>query len=339
MTLVLGALAALMIGWTAHGIRREPRRLRHAFSLVASTLLAWMALAAASGGRDPLTLAIMLAVMISPLLILALVVFLLFNGVTMLRKEGRSLGNLLSLLTGLAIPAAMIVCLALIGTSHDRTWPVVLALFIVLACGWAGFLFLACLAYAWLYPLVCGRRRLDFVVVHGSGLIRGTVPPLLARRVETGASRWREALATNPDCKLICSGGQGADEPRSEASAMAEYARTLGVVEGALWLEDRSATTEENLRFTRELVARRLGPSASGLAVTSSYHVLRTALLARQAGLDAQVAGAPVAAYYWPSAFLREFVAIVAMNPLAQGLTALAVCLPLPLAIALAPLL
>ena len=45
--------------------------------------------------------------------------------------------------------------------------------------------------------------------------------------------------------------------------------------------------------------------------MTNNYHVLRTAVLARQTGTDTQVVGSPTARYYVPSAFLREFVAVV----------------------------
>jgi uncharacterized SAM-binding protein YcdF (DUF218 family) len=44
--------------------------------------------------------------------------------------------------------------------------------------------------------------------------------------------------------------------------------------------------------------------------VTSSYHVFRTAIIARKAGIRGQVTGARTAAYYWPSAMLREFAAV-----------------------------
>jgi uncharacterized SAM-binding protein YcdF (DUF218 family) len=50
---------------------------------------------------------------------------------------------------------------------------------------------------------------------------------------------------------------------------------------------------------------------ASCVIVTSGYHVLRTAILARRAGLRGQVTGARTAAYYWPSAMLREFGAVL----------------------------
>ncbi len=52
------------------------------------------------------------------------------------------------------------------------------------------------------------------------------------------------------------------------------------------------------------------GRAGPVVAVTNNNHVLRTAVLARQIG-DAQAVGAPTARYYLPSAFLREYVAIV----------------------------
>jgi uncharacterized SAM-binding protein YcdF (DUF218 family) len=46
--------------------------------------------------------------------------------------------------------------------------------------------------------------------------------------------------------------------------------------------------------------------------VTNNFHVLRAALIARRAAVNGQVIGSPTAAYFWPSATIREFVAILA---------------------------
>ncbi|MTJ76612.1 hypothetical protein GL305_10545, partial [Nocardia seriolae] len=45
--------------------------------------------------------------------------------------------------------------------------------------------------------------------------------------------------------------------------------------------------------------------------VTSNFHILRTAILARHLDLDAEVTGARTAFYYLPSAILREYTAIL----------------------------
>ena len=120
---------------------------------------------------------------------------------------------------------------------------------------------------------------------------------------------------------------------------MAEYATTELALPDALVLQERaSTTTRENLLFTSELVTadERLGPDARGVAVTSNFHVLRTAELARRLGVDVRIAGAPVAWYYWPNAILREFVALLSYHRVGLAVGTLVVTLPLPILIALA---
>ena len=109
---------------------------------------------------------------------------------------------------------------------------------------------------------------------------------------------------------MIPSGGQGHDESRAEGTAMAEYLLGAGVDPADILVEDKAVNTEENLRLSSELFAAS-GRSGALVAVTNNYHVLRAALLARSLKLDAEVVGAPTARYYLPSAFLREFVAVL----------------------------
>ena len=91
---------------------------------------------------------------------------------------------------------------------------------------------------------------------------------------------------------------------------MAEYLITQGADPADVRPESRAVNTRQNLLLAQEIhaAAGRPGPV---LAVTSNYHVLRAAVLAREVGSDAQVIGAPTASYYVPSAFLREFVAVL----------------------------
>lgn len=46
------------------------------------------------------------------------------------------------------------------------------------------------------------------------------------------------------------------------------------------------------------------------MIVTNNFHVLRAALLARKAKINGQVVGSPTAWYFWPSATIREFIAV-----------------------------
>ncbi len=60
---------------------------------------------------------------------------------------------------------------------------------------------------------------------------------------------------------------------------------------------------------SRDIIMAQSGRKYTAL-VTSNYHVYRAMRYARKAGLKAVGIGAHVAFYYWPSAIIREFVAV-----------------------------
>ena len=108
---------------------------------------------------------------------------------------------------------------------------------------------------------------------------------------------------------LIPSGGQGPDETISEAEAMERYLLSKGIPEKDIIREDRSTSTMENLRFSKEIIDSREGRKYTAL-VTSNYHVYRALRYCRKIGLKCTGIGSHVAFYYWPSALIREYIAI-----------------------------
>ncbi|WP_072313743.1 YdcF family protein [Agrococcus sp. Marseille-P2731] len=149
------------------------------------------------------------------------------------------------------------------------------------------------------------------VLILGAGLRGREVGPLLRRRVERGAQLWRASLAARPGARIVVAGGQGPDEVRTEASAMADHlVHQLGVPRAAIDLEEASTTTRENLELSRALVT---GPGRAPLAVvTSEYHALRTAGLLARAGIAGTVVGAWTRPSYRPGAIVREALAVAA---------------------------
>lgn len=327
------ALAAASCWWAAKGLRDDARRLSNAGRIALAFLLCCLTLTV--GGNTSVTGLAMLLMFLSPLLALALVVFLLVNGVTMMRREGRSLGNLLSLLAGIAIAGAMAVALALLVVA-PKLLPV--SLWLVLAGGWVALLFFGYVGYAALYQRRVAQTHPDYVVTLDSGLIGDRVPPLLASRIVRAIGLYGDEVAAGRTPVLVMSGGKGSDERCSEAEAMGRYALDHGVPEEDLRLETASATTRQNLTLTRQLVADdpRLGPNASGVAVTSNHHAMRAAMLARSLDLPIDAVGAPTAGYFWPSAVLREFVAVLKGSLVLQVVAFLLVTLPLPVMLAVA---
>ena len=90
---------------------------------------------------------------------------------------------------------------------------------------------------------------------------------------------------------------------------MADYLIDKGIPENMIIKEDKSRTTLENLKNSKVIIDSRPGPKYTAL-VTSNYHVYRALRYCRKIGLKCTGIGSRVAFYYWPSALIREFVAI-----------------------------
>jgi uncharacterized SAM-binding protein YcdF (DUF218 family) len=276
--------------------------------------------------------ALALGVMVTIVLLGALLVF---NGIVVLRRERRSLAHALSLLVGLLLLG--FTATGVVAVSRQWTG-VVLVLFIILfPATYAGMGMITYVFYSWVYrmlgPLL--TRRVDAVVVLGAGLAEGwNVTPLLAGRLDRALSVYGKVGAGTDKVLLVASGGQGENERRPEAEAMGEYLLGHGVNEDLLLKEDRSKNTAQNLRYSSELL-RSQGFTGPIAAVTNNYHVLRTAMLMRQSGIAGYATGSRVATYYWPSAALREFVAICMGHRLANAIGLLLTCLPILASVAI----
>ena len=259
-----------------------------------------------------LLLGLVLLVALGPFLVAC---YLVANGVTMARRESLRPANLLPLVAGVAILAVIGLDFAAEQTESAKLG--LLATVTTLIFGYVSFLLVSYVIYAWVYGQVAElASSADYVIVLGTGLgKRGQVTPLLASRLKRGREVWEELAARGGRPMMIVSGGQGSDERTAEAAAMAAYLTARGFPGDRLACEDRSSTTEENLAFSKAIMdaarpARPGGKGARCVIVTSNFHVFRTAILARKAGIRGQVTGARTAGYYWPSAMLREFAAV-----------------------------
>ncbi|SUD47608.1 DUF218 domain [Nocardia otitidiscaviarum] len=307
-----GGVIALLLGLALLGVFvvlvvREPRRLVNGVVLLAALIFGVIGVVDYDSESMLAVLAALL-VMLSPLLVLVLAGLLMANGVHMARREGRRVANLLSLGLGIALAAPYV--LFVVALVSGNLWLAVVLASGTLVVSFIGFLLLAFLLYSFVYLRLPAARGAGAIVVHGSGLIGSRVPPLLASRLDKALEVYAAEVASGYRPLLVTSGGKGSDEELAEADAMAGYLIDRGLPDAAILRENRSATTRENLLFTRQLLAER-GISTRMLLVTSNFHALRTAILARRMGLDAAVVGSPTALYYLPSAVLREFVGIL----------------------------
>ena len=319
---------------------KEPRQFRNALFLFAT--LAWSSiLLVLRLNNFILGLILVTLVLLTPFLTIG---FLLINTIVVVRNNGFSLTSMLPFLMAgflvLLIASPTIVNYFDPDVRHIIVF--VLGLF-TLEGLWFSFTFMALLFYSWVYRLLPRRRQYDYIIIHGAGLDGPRPTPLLAGRIDKALELWNKQ---HQHGKFVVSGGQGADEVVSEAQAMRDYLLEKGVPGDAILMEDKSTTTWENLRYSLAIINadRATGIDATSSAavassgdvtttasdastsdasgtvasngdfttavVTSDFHVFRCAEYAHNLGIKADGIGSHTKGWYWPTAFIREFIAI-----------------------------
>ena len=99
-------------------------------------------------------------------------------------------------------------------------------------------------------------------------------------------------MVSHPDVIAVVSGGQGADEPMTEAQAMYDELVALGIEKERIWLEDSATSTWENLNFSLDIIEEKTGIRPEKIGVVSSeYHLFRASLFAK--ACDVEFVGIP----------------------------------------------
>ena len=147
----------------------------------------------------------------------------------------------------------------------------------------------------------------DFIIVLGCWFRKdGTLPPLLQGRTDKALAFWKtQKERTGKEALFIPSGGQGKDEPMPEAEAMRRYLLSRGVADRMILPEMRSENTYQNMAYSNQII-RETNPAGKTVFATSSYHVFRSGVQAKQAGLSAEGIGSSTKWWFWPNAFIRE---------------------------------
>ena len=251
------------------------------------------------------------------LLLLLAPVFLIINGVLMIRREGHGLSNLLSLIFGILIAIgelATYIAIVIAETAgpgpnmaNDLYQISRFSLFLSVSVIYVSVSFVIFMLYTIFLQIIPRKRDFDYVIIHGAGLLGGSrVSKLLSDRLDKAIEVYQKD-PTPP--VMIPSGGKGPDETISEAEAMEGYLLKKGIPANKIIREDRSTTTYENLENSKEIILAREGSKYTVL-VTSNYHVYRALRYCRKIGLVCTGVGSHVALYFWPSALIREFIAI-----------------------------
>jgi len=129
-----------------------------------------------------------------------------------------------------------------------------------------------------------------YLIVLGAA-VYGERPSLtLVRRLE-GALDY---LNRYPESVAIVSGGMGKGEDITEARAMHDWLVQHGLPEERVLMEPKATSTEENLRYSFEIIRERGDePDGNVAVVSSAYHLFRAKSMARLQGVEAAGVAAP----------------------------------------------
>ena len=150
-----------------------------------------------------------------------------------------------------------------------------------------------------------GKPEADYCIVLGAQWKSDGPSEVLRRRLDKAAAY----LISNPNTKVIVSGGQGSNEIISEASGMRDYLIQSGIAENRILVEDQSSNTYENLVFSGKFLDK---TTDSVVVVTNNFHVFRTLAIAKKQGY-ANVEGLAASSVpgMAPNNLLREFLGVI----------------------------
>ena len=152
------------------------------------------------------------------------------------------------------------------------------------------------------------EEPVDYVVVLGAKVNRDGPSVSLWDRICAAYTY----LDEHPNVIAVLSGGQGTDEPITEAECMYRELVSLGIDPGRLWMEDSATSTWENLNFSLDLIEEKTGQRPQRLGVLSSeYHLYRASRFAKACGVE--FVGIPAKTSRFPQKinhFMREVAGV-----------------------------
>ena len=144
------------------------------------------------------------------------------------------------------------------------------------------------------------------VVVLGCKVRNGAPSLMLKRRLDAAY----DYLSAHEGVKVVVSGGKGDDEVISEAQCMRDYLVGRGIASERIFMEDRSVSTEENLRFSKNVIAEKGLPEKITI-ITDNYHQLRAEMIAEKNGIESYSISGSTSWYLLPTYWVREWFGII----------------------------
>jgi uncharacterized SAM-binding protein YcdF (DUF218 family) len=144
------------------------------------------------------------------------------------------------------------------------------------------------------------------VVVLGCKVKDGRPSLMLQHRLDAAYGY----LSGHDSVPVVVSGGKGSDEAISEALCMKNWLVDKGISPDRIYMEDKSVSTEENLRFSCKIINSEGLPGKVTL-VTDGFHQLRAEMIAGKQGIETYNISGTTSWYLLPTYYVREWFGVV----------------------------
>ncbi len=131
----------------------------------------------------------------------------------------------------------------------------------------------------------------DVAIVLGAGTSNGEVSPVYRERVNHGIWLYENGYVD----ALILTGGIGEGSDVSDAYIAKQYAISEAVPEHAIFIEEISTITEENLQNAKAIMDE--NSFSTAILVSDPLHMKRAMLMANDYGIDARSSPTPTTMY------------------------------------------
>ena len=135
------------------------------------------------------------------------------------------------------------------------------------------------------------KTKCDTVIILGAATSNGEVSPVYRERIHHGIWLYENGYV---DC-LIMTGGVGNGNETSDAYVAKQYAISNGIPEEAIFIEEKSTITEENLENAKVIMTENYLDTA--IIVSDPMHMKRAMTIAKDCGIRADASPTPTTMY------------------------------------------
>lgn len=131
------------------------------------------------------------------------------------------------------------------------------------------------------YSRIDEKRDADVIIVLGAETHNGKVSPVYRERINHAIGLYNDGYAKT----VIMTGGIGDGNDISDSEAAKNYAISQGIPANAIFIEEKSGITQENIQYAKEIMA--IQGFDSAIIVSDPLHMKRAMLMARDQGIAA----------------------------------------------------